>query len=501
MSGIKLNFGAGTYVRRKAAPAAAPAAEKTPSPQPSSPQPQQTPSPQPNEDELKKEMEKIAQEEAENQSIKESANIIFIGHVDAGKSTTSGNILFQSGKIEQRIIDKFEKEAKDNQRESWWLAYIMDQIEEEKAKGITIDVGRALFETEKRRYTILDAPGHRSFVPNMISAAAQADIAVLIVSARKGEFETGFDKGGQTREHSQLCRTAGVKTVVIAVNKMDEKTVNWDKARYDEIIGKVKPFLRACGFGENIHHLPISGFSGINLTKRMEKTMCPWYDGPCLMELLDGIKLSLGDPKGPIRMPIIDKFKDGKGGSVIMGKVESGTIVKGSKCCIMPNKIDVDVLGITYDENCANTSIARPGDNVRIMMKGDQADQISSGFVLCSQIDVCHYNNLFQAQLVVLELPKPLLTPGYEAVIHIHTCQEEVIITKITDQLDRQTGKIAKKNPQFLKSGTVGNVVIRTAKPICIEQYDQFPQLGRFTLRDAGKTIAFGKIIRIHKKK
>lgn len=499
-SGIKFNLGAGTFVRRKAAPAAttpaaAPAATTTPTQQPA-PQKQQQ---QINDEELKKEMEKIESEESE--TVKESANIIFIGHVDAGKSTTSGNILFQSGKIEQRIIDKFEKEAKDNQRESWWLAYIMDQIEEEKAKGITIDVGRALFETEKRRYTILDAPGHRSFVPNMISAAAQADIAVLIVSARKGEFETGFDKGGQTREHSQLCRTAGVKTVVIAVNKMDEKTVNWEKARYDEIVGKVKPFLKACGFGDNIHTIPISGFSGINLTKRMDKGMCPWYDGPSLMELLDNIKLQLGDPQGPIRMPIIDKFKDGKGGSVIMGKVESGTITKGSKCCIMPNKIDVDVIGITYDENSSTTTKARPGDNVRVLMKGDQADQIQTGFVLCSQIDICHYNNLFQAQLVVLELPRPLLTPGYEAVIHIHTCQEEVIITKITDQLDRQTGKIAKKNPPYLKSGSVGNVVIRTAKPICIEQYDQFPQLGRFTLRDAGKTIAFGKIIRIHKKK
>lgn len=448
------------------------------------------------DDELKKELELIEQEEKEGKR-KESANIIFIGHVDAGKSTTSGNILFQSGNIEQRIIDKFEREAKDNQRESWWLAYIMDQIEEEKSKGITIDVGRAIFETEKRRYTILDAPGHRSFVPNMISAAAQADIAVLIVSARKGEFETGFDKGGQTQEHSQLCKTAGVKTVVIAVNKMDEKTVQWDENRYKEIVGKVQPFLRKCGFSD-IYNVPISGFSGLNLTKRLTKEQCSWYDGPCLVELLDSIKLVLGNPKGPIRMPIIDKFKDGKGNSVIMGKVESGTILKGSKCVIMPNKIEIEVTGLTYDENSSPLTAARPGDNVRVQMKGEITDQVQTGFVLCSPSNLVHFSNLFQAQLVVMELPRPLLTPGYEAVIHIHTAQEEVVIARITDQLDRGTGKICKKNPPYLKSGSVGNVVIRTAKPICIEQYDQFPPLGRFTLRDSGKTIAFGKILRIH---
>nr|BAN39666.1 guanine nucleotide regulatory protein, putative [Entamoeba histolytica] len=485
MSGINLNLSAKKFVprKKKLEQQNATAAQTT------------TPNgPAISEDEVKQEIAKIETEE--NEVVKESANIIFIGHVDAGKSTTSGNILFQSGNIEQRIIDKFEKEAKENQRESWWLAYIMDQIEEEKSKGITIDVGRALFETEKRRYTILDAPGHRSFVPNMISAAAQADIAVLIVSARKGEFETGFDKGGQTREHSQLCRTAGVKTVIIAVNKMDEKTVGWEKSRYDEIVNKVKPFLRQCGFSD-IYSIPISGFSGLNLTKRLDKGVCSWYDGPCLVELLDSIKLVMGNPNGPIRMPIIDKFKDGKGNSVIMGKVESGTIYKGSKSVVMPNKVDLEVTGITYDENSVPASKARPGDNVRIQMKGDQADSIQTGFVLCSPSDVCHFTNLFQAQLVVLELPRPLLTPGYEAVIHIHTSQEEVVITKITDQFDR-SGKLAKKNPPFLRSGSVGNVVIKTAKPICIEPYELFPQLGRFTLRDAGKTIAFGKIIRIH---
>ncbi|KAL7713679.1 Guanine nucleotide regulatory protein [Entamoeba marina] len=480
----KLNLGAKKFVPRKKK-VEADETKTTP-----------TTSPGITDEELKQELAKVEAEE--NEVVKESANIIFIGHVDAGKSTTSGNILFQSGSIEQRIIDKYEKEAKDNQRESWWLAYIMDQIEEEKDKGITIDVGRALFETEKRRYTILDAPGHRSFVPNMISAAAQADIAVLIVSARKGEFETGFEKGGQTREHSQLCRTAGVKTVVIAVNKMDEKTVLWSQDRYNEIVGKIRPFLKASGFKDtDVFSIPISGFSGLNLTKKLTKGECEWYDGPSLIELLDDIKLLNGKPEGPVRMPIIDKFKDGKGNSVIMGKVESGTIRKGSKLIVMPNKIDYDCTAISYDEASTTTNFARPGDNVRVQTRGEAAETIQTGFVLCSPNNLVHFSNIFQAQLVVLELPKPLLTPGYEAVIHIHTAQEEVIITKITDQLDRSTGKISRKNPPYLKSGSVGNVVIRTAKPICIETFADFPQLGRFTLRDEGRTIAFGKILRI----
>ncbi|KAL7721002.1 Guanine nucleotide regulatory protein [Entamoeba marina] len=448
------------------------------------------------EEELKQEVEEVENEE--NEITRDNVNIIFIGHVDCGKSTTSGNILYQMGAIDKRIIEKYEKEAKEKQRDSWWLAYIMDQIEEEKNKGITIDVARALFETNKKRYTILDAPGHRSFVPNMISAAAQADIAVLIVSARTNEFETGFKKGGQTCEHSQLCKIAGVKTIIIGVNKMDEKTVMWNKQRYDEIVNGITPFLIKTGFKENeIYSLPLSGLTGLNLVNRISKEDCDWYDGPSLIELLDTLKPYMGDPNAPIRLPIIDKFKDGKGNSVVLGKVESGTIKNGSKMVVMPNKIDFICTEISYDIESITTSIARPGDNVRIQTKGDIADLIHTGYVLCSNNNTVQFSNLFQAQVVVLDLPKKLLTPAYEAVIHIHTAQEEIIVTKITDQLDRNTGRICQKNPKYLKPGSVGNIVIRTAKPICMETFKKFPQLGRFILRDEGVTIAFGKILRI----
>lgn len=163
---------------------------------------------------------------------KEHVNIVFIGHVDAGKSTLGGNILFLTGMVDERTMEKYEKEAKDAGRESWYLSWALDTNKEERAKGKTVEVGRARFETEKRRYTILDAPGHKSYVPNMISGAAQADVGLLVISARKGEFETGFDKGGQTREHAVLAKMNGINKLVVVINKMDDPTVEWSKERY-----------------------------------------------------------------------------------------------------------------------------------------------------------------------------------------------------------------------------------------------------------------------------
>ena len=205
-------------------------------------------------------------------------NIVFIGHVDAGKSTLSGSILYLMGKVDARTIERFEREAKDRNRESWFLAFIMDTSEEERAKGKTVEVGRAQFETDVHRYTILDAPGHKNYVPNMISGAAQADIGVMVISARRGEFETGFEKGGQTREHALLAKTLGVRYLVVVINKMDDPTVNWDKERFDECVNKLKPFLRKyCGYviKKDIRLVPISGLSGANVLNEVSPDVCP----------------------------------------------------------------------------------------------------------------------------------------------------------------------------------------------------------------------------------
>jgi len=242
---------------------------------------------------------------------KEHVNIVFIGHVDAGKSTLGGNILFLTGMVDERTMEKYEKEAREAGRESWYLSWALDTNKEERSKGKTVEVGRARFETERRRYTILDAPGHKSYVPNMISGAAQADVGVLVISARKGEFETGFDKGGQTREHAVLAKMQGINKLVVVINKMDDLTVEWSKERYDECTKRLGTFLRGNGFNPktDLFFIPISAYKGSNLKDRVDKKVCPWWDGPSLLEYLDSMTSLERKIKAPLMMPIGGKFR------------------------------------------------------------------------------------------------------------------------------------------------------------------------------------------------
>ncbi|XP_043813346.1 eukaryotic peptide chain release factor GTP-binding subunit isoform X6 [Manihot esculenta] len=341
-------------------------------------------------------------DEMEEDNKKRHLNVVFIGHVDAGKSTTGGQILFLSGQVDDRTIQKYEKEAKDKSRESWYMAYIMDTNEEERVKGKTVEVGRAHFETETTRFTILDAPGHKSYVPNMISGASQADIGVLVISARKGEFETGYERGGQTREHVQLAKTLGVSKLLVVVNKMDDPTVNWSKERYDEIESKMIPFLKSSGYNvkKDVLFLPISGLLGTNMKTRIDKSVCSWWNGPCLFEALDAVEVPLRDPKGPFRMPIIDKFKDM--GTVVMGKVESGSITEGDSLLVMPNKTQVKVVAVYCDET--KVRCAGPGENLRVRLSGIDDEDILAGFVLSSIAKPIASVTEFVAQLQILEL-------------------------------------------------------------------------------------------------
>ncbi|KAF5177622.1 Elongation factor 1-alpha [Thalictrum thalictroides] len=424
---------------------------------------------------------------------KRHLNVVFIGHVDAGKSTTGGQILFLSGQVDDRTIQKYEKEAKDKSRESWYMAYIMDTNEEERAKGKTVEVGRAHFETENTRFTMLDAPGHKNYVPNMIGGASQADVGVLVISARKGEFETGFEKGGQTREHVQLAKTLGVSKLLVVVNKMDEPTVKWSKERYDEIESKMIPFLRSSGYNmkKDVQFLPISGLIGANMKTRVEKSTCPWWDGPCLFEALDTVEVTLRDPKGPVRMPIIDKFKDM--GTVVMGKIESGTIREGDSLLVMPNKAHVKVIAIYCDENKARRS--GPGENVRVKLTGIEEEDILSGFVLSSIVRPIPSVTEFTAQLQIIELlDNAIFTAGYKAVLHVHSVVEECEIVALLQQIDPKTKKPMKKKVLFVKNGAVVMCRIQVSNIICVEKFSDFPQLGRFTLRSEGKTIAVGKV-------
>ncbi|NXI68287.1 ERF3A factor, partial [Anseranas semipalmata] len=423
---------------------------------------------------------------------KEHVNVVFIGHVDAGKSTIGGQIMYLTGMVDKRTLEKYEREAKEKNRETWYLSWALDTNQEERDKGKTVEVGRAYFETEKKHFTILDAPGHKSFVPNMIGGASQADLAVLVISARKGEFETGFEKGGQTREHAMLAKTAGVKHLIVLINKMDDPTVNWSNERYEECKEKLVPFLKKVGFNpkKDIHFMPCSGLTGANLKEQSE--FCPWYIGLPFIPYLDNLPNFNRSADGPIRLPIVDKYKDM--GTVVLGKLESGSICKGQQLVMMPNKHNVEVLGILSDD--VETDSVAPGENLKIRLKGIEEEEILPGFILCDSNNLCHSGRTFDAQIVIIE-HKSIICPGYNAVLHIHTCIEEVEITALICLVDKKTGEKSKTRPRFVKQDQVCIARLRTAGTICLETFKDFPQMGRFTLRDEGKTIAIGKVLKL----
>lgn len=436
-------------------------------------------------------------DENENVDTREPVNIVFIGHVDAGKSTCSGQFLYLLGMVDERTIQRYAKEASNLKKNSWFLAYIMDTIEEERYKGITVEVGKALAYTEKKRYTILDAPGHKNYVPNMITGVGQADVAILIVSARRGEFEAGFEKNGQTREHAFLARTLGIRQIVVAINKMDDPTVAWDKKRYDEIKDKVLHYLKTIGFNiqKDVSVVPISGQTGLNIKDKLDPKICDWYTGNSLIGTLDDLPPIQRNVDGAVRMPIIDKSRD-MGSFVVFGKLEQGRIRKGQQLIIMPSK---DVVEVTHIENDSNPlKIANPGENLKIALKGVDEDKVHTGFILCDIDKPIVSVDEFVVQLVINELdPKTIFCAGFTCIFHSPTATEEVTVEKILAELDKKTQEIKVKLPKLLKSRTLSIVHLKAAQPICLETFKDVPQLGRFTLRCDGTTIGFGKILHL----
>jgi len=430
-------------------------------------------------------------------SLKEHLNIIFIGHVDAGKSTIAGNILYLTGMVDERTIAKYEREAKEKKHGSWFLAFIMDTNEEERAKGKTVEVGRAHFSSEKKRYTILDAPGHKNYVPNMIGGAAQADVGILVISARIGEFEAGFEGQGQTREHTTLAKTLGVKQLIIVVNKMDEQSVGWSFKRFSEIQKKFSQFLKGVGYNAktDIRWVPISGFTGANIKEPLAPGVADWYKGTTLLQTLDDLEPINRSPDGPVRLPVLDRYKE-RGSTVVLGKLESGTLKKGDMITMMPNRQTTEVLSLELDVGEVDQCL--PGEIVSVSLKEITTVDISQGFVLCSEGNVIPVVKEFECQLAVIDLlpNKPIMSAGYEAVIHVHTCTEEVLVEELISVMDKKTKKPSKRKPTFVRKGDIVNCRISCAKAICCELFDTLQQLGRFTLRDEGKTIAIGKIIK-----
>lgn len=430
----------------------------------------------------------------ESKSKKEHVNVVFIGHVDAGKSTIGGQIMSLTGMVDKRTLEKYEREAREKSRESWYLSWALDTNQEERDKGKTVEVGRAYFETEKKHFTILDAPGHKSFVPNMIGGAAQADLAVLVISARKGEFETGFDRGGQTREHAMLAKTAGVKHLVVLVNKMDDPTVNWDVERYNECKDKILPYLKKLGFNptKDLTFMPCSGITGMGIKEQIDESICPWYRGPAFIPFIDELPSLNRKTDGPFIMPIVDKYKDM--GTVLMGKVESGTARKGINLLVMPNRTQVSVDQLWSDDE--EVTAVGPGENVKIKVKGIEEEDVSPGFVLCDASNPIKTGKVFDAQVVILE-HKSIICAGYSAVMHIHCAAEEITVKALICLVDKKTGDKSKTRPRFVKQDQVAIMRIECSGLICLEQFKLFPQMGRFTLRDENKTIAIGKVLKV----
>eukprot|EP00299_Pterocystis_sp_00344_P010530 c4725_g1_i1.p1 GENE.c4725_g1_i1~~c4725_g1_i1.p1 ORF type:complete len:608 (+),score=168.00 c4725_g1_i1:32-1825(+) len=417
-------------------------------------------------------------------------NLVFIGHVDAGKSTLCGHIMYQTGMVDDRTMDKFAREAKALNRETWKFAWAMDITDAERAKGKTEECGIGWFKTENKQFTVLDAPGHKSYVPHMIGGASQADVAILVISARRGEFETGFEKGGQTREHAMLAKTVGVRQLVVAVTKMDDPTVLWDKARFDEILEKLGVFLKQVGFAPNeVVWIPISGLQGINIKDRNTPEQCPWYSGPSLLGYLDEMKPPERLYDRPLRLPISAKYKDR--GVMVIGKLEAGTIKMGERLVMMPNRNQVIAEKLFLD--AAPISAAEPGDNVRIKLLNINEEDISSGFVLCRPDDLVPVVSKFRARVIVLE-HKSIITAGYTCVMHIHSVVQEVTFDEMEAITDKKGSKVLQQNPKFVRPGqtVMAKMVLESAA--CIQAYKDYQQLGRFMLRDEGKTIAIGVI-------
>nr|CAD7397245.1 unnamed protein product [Timema poppensis] len=445
-------------------------------------------------EEIIKPKKRPASKTEETKSKKEHVNVVFIGHVDAGKSTIGGQIMNLTGMVDKRTLEKYEREAKERSRETWYLSWALDTNQEEREKGKTVEVGRAYFETERKHFTILDAPGHKSFVPNMIGGAAQADLAVLVISARKGEFETGFDRGGQTREHAMLAKTAGVKHLVVLVNKMDDPTVEWSEVRFNECRDKILPYLRKLGFNpqKDLTFIPCSGLMGLGLKDQLEESQCPWYRGDAFIPFIDSLPSLNRKMGGPFVMPVVDKYKDM--GMVVMGKVEAGEAKKGQSLLLMPNRTTVVVDQMWSDDEEVTT--VGPGENVKIKLKGIEEDDVSPGFVLCDSSNPIKTGRIFDAQVVILE-HKSIICAGYSAVMHIHCAAEEVTVKALICLVDKKSGDKSKTRPRFVKQDQVAIMRVECAGVICMEVFKLFPQMGRFTLRDEGKTIAIGKVLKV----
>merc|ERR1739836_278380 len=436
-------------------------------------------------------------------------NIVVIGHVDSGKSTSTGHLIYKCGGIDKRTIEKFEKEAAEMGKGSFKYAWVLDKLKAERERGITIDISLWKFESTKYYVTIIDAPGHRDFIKNMITGTSQADCAVLIVAAGVGEFEAGISKNGQTREHALLAYTLGVKQMIVAINKMDSTEPPYSDKRYEEIKNEVSTYVKKIGWNPvAISFVPISGWAGDNMVE--STTNMSWYkgwnketkeggkaSGHTLLEALDAINPPTRPTDRPLRLPLQDVYKIGGIGTVPVGRVETGVIKPGMVVTFAPAMISTEVKSVEMHHEALTEAV--PGDNVGFNVKNISVKDIRRGYVASdSKNHPAAESANFTAQVIVLNHPGEI-QKGYTPVLDCHTAHIACRFDEMIEKIDRRSGKKIEDNPSKIKSGDAAIVKMIPSKPMCVEPFSAYAPLGRFAVRDMRQTVAVGVIKSVEK--
>jgi len=427
---------------------------------------------------------------------KKHVNLVVIGHVDAGKSTTTGHLIYKCGGIDKRVIDQFEKEAAELGKASFKYAWVLDKLKSERERGITIDIALWKFETKKFYFTIIDAPGHRDFIKNMITGTSQADVAILMIAVKQGEFEAGWGAEGSTKEHMTLANTLGVKKLIVCLNKMDG--CGYNQGRFDEVRSNVKDWLKKKNMYKKAKFIPISGLKGDNLIEK--STNMSWYEknkkycGKTLLEILDTIK----PPKRPtdkaLRLPLQDVYKIQGIGTVPVGRVETGVLKPGMNVHFAPVGLCAECKSVEMHHE--QLSEANPGDNVGFNVKGLSVKQINRGNVASdAKKNPAQPVRRFLAQVIILKHKQ--IKSGYTPVLDCHTAHIACKFNTVLSKLDARTGKVASFLPAAVKTGDAAMVALTPTKPLCLEEYSKFAPLGRFAVRDMRHTVAVGIVRKV----
>nr|XP_008112747.1 PREDICTED: HBS1-like protein isoform X2 [Anolis carolinensis] len=456
-------------------------------------EPTMTPTPVKRSGKAKQQIDVKAELE-KRQGGKHLLNLVVIGHVDAGKSTLMGHLLYLLGNVNKRTMHKYEQESKKAGKASFAYAWVLDETGEERERGVTMDVGMTKFETKTKVITLMDAPGHKDFIPNMITGAAQADVAILVVDASRGEFEAGFETGGQTREHGLLVRSLGVTQLAVAVNKMDQ--VNWQQERFQEIVNKLGQFLKQAGFKESdVSYIPTSGLGGENLVTRSQSSeLTKWYEGKCLLEQIDSFKSPQRSVDKPFRLCVSDVFKDQGSGFCVTGKIDAGYVQVGDRLLAMPPNETCTVKGIALHDEPVDWAAA--GDHVSLTLTGMDIIKINVGYIFCCPKEPIKACTRFRARVLIFNIEVPI-TKGFPVLLHFQTVSEPATIRKLLSVLHKSTGEVTKKKPKCLTKGQNALIELQTQRPIALELYKDFKELGRFMLRYGGSTIAAGVVAEI----